>query len=282
MRAKTRRALKQSISIFLLIATLSAGILPPRIVALPRVVLMDVLSGPAAPAYFVSAQVAQAFRAALSKGPSRQELENEVKRLTAELARKESELAKTRQAMASYEDFRSVGRDSPFFVYSGDLLGRVRGGDSDVYSRSYTVNIGRQDGVDKGFPVVWGNIALGRISDVSNFYSRVRVLADVRSRVAVRFGRSRYEGVLVGNGRQVCPVRFVPNRVKEGEIEVGDIVVTSGTDACFPPDLVVGKVTRFTRRPSRPEADVEVELFMDFSRVENCLILKRLDEQGGD
>jgi cell shape-determining protein MreC len=75
-------------------------------------------------------------------------------------------------------------------------------------------------------------------------------------------------------------VRFVPNRVEESEIKVGDPVLTSGTDRIFPPDLVVGKVARFARRPAEPEALVEVELFMDLSHVENCLVLKKMKGRG--
>jgi len=282
MRDKTRRALKQSVSIFLLIATLSLKILPSEAIEFPRAFLMDVTALPAAPLYFISRHLVAAAGFSLSRRPSRQHLENEIKRLTAELLRKESELAKARQALASYEDFKAVARRNPFFVWSGDLLGYVRGGDTDIFSRSYIVSVGARDGVSKDLPVVWGNIALGRISEVGALYSRVRVLADPRSRVCVRFGHSRHEGVLVGTGRQICRVRFVPNRVEEGQIEVDDLVLTSGADGLFPPDLVVGKVTRFAKRPSQPEADVEVELFLDFSRLENCLVLKKTSGAAGD
>lgn len=275
MKDRTRRAVKQAAVILLLIGTLSVKILPPQAVQFPRAFLMDAVALPAAPLYFTCAQVAQTLDLGLGAGPSRLELENEVKRLTADLVKKESELTRAKQTIASFRDFTAVARRSPFFVWSGDLLGYVRGGDADVYSRSYIISVGTRDGVENGLPVVWGNIALGRISEVGALYSRVRVLTDPQSRVCVRFARSRHEGVLIGSGRQMCPVRYVPNKVEEGEIREGDVVVTSGTDGVFPPELVVGTVTQFIRRPGEPEASVEAELFLDFSRVENCLVLKR-------
>jgi rod shape-determining protein MreC len=67
----------------------------------------------------------------------------------------------------------------------------------------------------------------------------------------------------------------VPNQIDDAEIQVGDMVITSGSDGIFPPDLLVGRVTRFYKRPAEPAADVEVELLADFSRIQNCLVLKR-------
>jgi rod shape-determining protein MreC len=278
MKDRTRRGLKQSASIFLLVATLSLGSVPEEAAEIPGAFLMDAVALPAAPLYYVAGRLAEIGGFALSSGPSRRQLENEIKRLQADLIRRDIDLARARQALGSYEEFRAVSRRTPFFVWSGDLLGSVQGGDTDVFSRSYIVSVGSRDGVQVGYPVVWGNIALGRVSMVGALYSRVRILADPKSRVTVRLGAGRYEGVLAGNGRRSCPVLFVPN----ADIKVGDVVVTSGTDEFFPPDLVVGRVSRFNPRPSEPQADVEVELELDFSRVENCLVLKRDDSGARD
>jgi cell shape-determining protein MreC len=69
--------------------------------------------------------------------------------------------------------------------------------------------------------------------------------------------------------------------VDESEIQPGDFVVTSGTDGVFPPDLLVGRVARFYRRPAEPAADVEVELVAQLQLVQNCLVLKRSAGPGG-
>jgi rod shape-determining protein MreC len=277
MRDRTSRALKQFASIFLLVATLSMSLFPPGAVEFPRLLLTDAVAIPAAPLHFITSRLAGVFDFGFSSGPSRKDLENEIKRLTADLVVKEADLQRSRQELESYKEFMAVPRANPFFVWNGDLLGYIQGGDTDVFSRSYIISVGSHDGVAKDLPVVWGNVALGKVSQTYILYSRVRVLADPLSRVCVRFANCRYEGVLVGSGRQICPVRYVPNRVTDDEIKVGDAVVTSGTDGIFPPDLVVGKVTRFARRPAEAEADVEVELWMDFSRLENCLVLKKME-----
>jgi len=277
MRDRTSHALKQFASIFLLVATLSLSLFPPAVVDFPRLLLTDAVAIPSAPLHLITSHFAGALDWAFSRGPSRQDLEREIAKLNAIIVVKEADLQRARQELESYKEFMAIPRQNPFFVWNGDLVAYINGNDTDVFSRSYIVSVGSHDGVTKDLPVVWGNVALGKISQTYILYSRVRVLADPLSRVCVRFANCRYEGVLAGSGRQICPVRYVPNRVMDGEIRIGDAVVTSGTDGIFPPDLVVGKVTRFARRPAEAEADVEVELWMDFSRLENCLVLRKME-----
>lgn len=275
MRDRTRFAFKQAVAIFLLISTLAVGMVPQGAREGARNVLMGAVATFASPMYFLSGLVVKTPVAALSARRSREELQRDIDDLTGQLVVRESELRKIRQELEAIKGFQAAPVSNAYLASSGDLIGLIRGGDASVFSRSYILNVGRKHGVEKGAPVVWGKYAVGVISQVISRYSRVRVLGDPRSRVAVRFVRSRHQGILVGSARQACPVRFVPNPVADGEIEVGDYVVTSGADGVFPPNLVVGRVTRFFRRPSEPSADVEVELAVDFNRIENCLVLKK-------
>ncbi|MCD6405109.1 MAG: rod shape-determining protein MreC [Planctomycetes bacterium] len=281
MRDSTRFAVRQALSIFLLVATLVAGIIPSDIIEKPRAVLMDAVCLAAGPLYFVTAAVLKAPSRIISRHRSTDELEKNVTRLTAELVARDSQLRRARQALEGVRSFQSSPISDIYLAWSGDLVGCIQGADTSVFSRSYVINLGGKQGVAKGDPVVWGKLAVGVISEAAERYSRVRVLGDPRSRVAIRFVRSRDQGVLVGNGQQVCPVRFVPNR-SAGQIKAGDWVVTSGADQVFPPDLLVGRVSTFFARPSQPSASVTVELAIDFSRIESCLVLKKKPEVGED
>jgi len=281
MRANKGRPAKQAVSIILLVATLSLRLLPPQTVEFPRAFMMDVVAAPAAPLHYAASGVRAVLGLIGSGGSSGDDLEKQVVELSAELARTQAQLARAEQALASYGEFKYVAGRAPIFAWNASLNGYVVGGDTDVFSRSYVVGVGQSDGVAVGSPVVWGRVALGVVGEVGVFHSRVRILADSRSRICVRFARSGYEGVLAGTGAKACYVRFVPNRVGEGEISPGDLVVTSGADEIFPPDLAVGRVTRFYLRPAEPDAYVEVELIADYSRLQNCLVLKRSAGPGG-
>jgi rod shape-determining protein MreC len=281
MRVSRSRATKQALSILLLVATLSVGQLPPQVVEFQRAFMMDVAAAPSAPLNYAAGAVGRLLAMAGTSGKSNAELEKQVIDLTTVLAATQAELSRAREVMSTYEEFRYVTGRAPIFVWDAALNGYIVGFDPDVFSRSYVVSVGSGDGVSKGLPVVHGGVAIGVISEVGIWHSRVRVLADPRSRVCIRFARSGREAVLAGTGRNTCLVRFVPNQVDESEIQPGDFVVTSGTDGVFPPDLLVGRVARFYRRPAEPAADVEVELVAQLQLVQNCLVLKRSAGPGG-
>lgn len=282
MRDRTRFALKQAVSIFLLIGTLACRVIPTGFIDKPRAFLMDGVCRVSSPLYFLSGAVLSVPAAAVSWGQPREDLERQVQLLRADLAAKDSQLQRARQELESIKSYQGSPLSKSFSALGGGLQGSIRGGDTSVFSRSYVVNLGTRQGVQKGAPVIWGKYAIGVISEVGESYSRVRVLGDPESRLTVRFLRSRWPGVLVGRGRQTAPVRFVPNRVEEGEIKVGDLVLTSGVDRLFPPDLLVGRVSKFYKRESEPSADVEVELLVDFDRIETCMVLKYKPEIPGE
>jgi len=271
MRSSIRFAAKQALAIFLLVGTLAARIFPPGLAQRPREMLMEATATCAGPVYTLAASLTDLPG---WDSPSREELQKRIDRLTAQLAASRAEVRRLRAQIESANGFRSLPVSELYLSYSGEIVGLIRGGDSSVFNRTYLVNLGARQGVEKGCPAVWGRYAVGVVSEASSDHCRVRVLGDPLSRVPVRFAKSRHQGVLVGGGRQVCRVRFVPNRAA-GSISEGDYVMTSGAGRVFPPGLVVGRVVKFFRRPSEPSADVEVELLVDFGRVESCLILKR-------
>lgn len=275
MRDRTRFALKQAAAIFLLIVTLALRIVPDELLDAPQTLLMDGVCTVASPLYFLAGAVVDTPESLFSRGPSREKLELDVVKLTAQLAARDSQLRKAREELAALRGFSTIPLAENFFGWSGELQGFVRGADTSVFSRSYYVNLGVRQGVRKGYPVIWGRYAVGVVGQAGGRFSRVRVLSDPSSRVAVRFAGSRHQGVLVGSASQTCRVRFVSNRVEDGEVEVGEVVLTSGADLVFPPDLMVGRVVRFYRQPAQPSAAVEVELAIDFSRIENCVVLKK-------
>ncbi len=276
MRVSSARAAKQAFSIFLLVATLSLGQLPPPLIEFPRAFMMDAAAAPSAPLNYLSSVLAR-IGALLPSGASSADLEKQVAELSRQLASSQAELARAREIISSYEGFRYITGRAPIYVWNAALSGYIDivGSDTDLFSASYVAGAGSSDGIARGFAVVNGQTAIGVISEVGIWHSRVRVLSDPRSRISIRFARSGREAVLVGTGRNICRVRFVPNNIDDLEIQPGDLVLTSGSDGCFPPDLLVGRVVRFYKRPAEPAAEVEVELFVDFPRIQTCLILRR-------
>jgi rod shape-determining protein MreC len=60
---------------------------------------------------------------------------------------------------------------------------------------------------------------------------------------------------------------------REDALRVGDLVHTSGLGQRFPPSILVGRVTRIVREDFGLYQEVEVSPAVDFSRLEEVLIL---------
>ena len=89
-----------------------------------------------------------------------------------------------------------------------------------------------------GMAVLSADGVVGRIDKIFDDYSDVMLVTDARSKIAVEVARNRAQGILVGDAEDGCAVD-VP---KDYEIEVGDLIQTSGVDELFPKGHPVGSV----------------------------------------
>lgn len=123
-----------------------------------------------------------------------------------------------------------------------DLLAAERVGvDQSPLFRVMKLRIDRGDHfVRPEMAVVSADGVVGRIDKVFDDYSDVMLITDPRSRLAVEIARTRAQGILKGEGEDGCVVR-IP---KDYDIQVGDLVQTSGVDELFPKGHPVGSVTR--------------------------------------
>jgi rod shape-determining protein MreC len=70
--------------------------------------------------------------------------------------------------------------------------------------------------------------------------------------------------------RYACKVEMVDSR---DEVEIGDLLVTSGKGRWFPRGIPVARVTRVVKRELGRDQDVDAAPTVDFSRLEDVLVL---------
>ncbi len=151
-------------------------------------------------------------------------------------------------------------REEP--VASGRLVG-LSGG---PFLRSGFVNLGRADGVAPGDPVVASEGLVGRVIEVGRRAARVLLVNDLNSRVPVRVGRAGVPAIAVGRNRKRLSLVFAP---PDAAVQVGDMVVTSGADGVFAPDIPVGTVEAVG-------AEILVRPAVSLSRTDHVRVLKAL------
>ncbi len=141
--------------------------------------------------------------------------------------------------------------------------------DATSWFRTVVINKGHQAGVHDGMPVVVAEGAVGRVIRSSAHESRVLLVTDASSAIASLVQRNRTRGVCRGRGDSLT----MDFALRQEDIEVGDQIVTSGTGGVFPKGLVLGTVTRVTREEYGLFQTVDVAPSVDFSRLEEVLVL---------
>ncbi|QJD99383.1 rod shape-determining protein MreC [Massilia forsythiae] len=133
----------------------------------------------------------------------------------------------------------------------------------DPSTRRVVLDRGSRSGVKLGLPVIDNAGVVGQVTRVFPFTAEVTLLTDKEQAIPVQVLRSGLRSVAYGRGHSgLLDLRFVaPN----ADIQVGDVLVTSGLDGMYPAGLAVAKVVQvenvaagaFGRVVCQPLAGVE-------------------------
>jgi rod shape-determining protein MreC len=122
-------------------------------------------------------------------------------------------------------------------------------------------------------PVLSPDGVVGAVLHTTNDMVDVQLAVDASFGVDVEDERTRARGFVRGTGdpaRYGCKIEMVDSR---DDVEVGDLLVTSGKGRWFPRGIPVARVTRVVRRELGRDQDVDAVPTVDFSRLDSVLIL---------
>ena len=160
---------------------------------------------------------------------------------------------------------------NPTYTYkAAEVVGHVIGQDPSNLLQFIIVDVGTDDGVAKGMPVVTDRGLVGRIVEVSSRSSKVLLITDVSSSVNAIVQSSRATGIVQGKSGGGLVMKYIPQPVT---VNVGDIILTSGLGATFPKRLVIGQVTAVHKRDIELFQQVEIKPTVDFDRLEIVLVI---------
>jgi rod shape-determining protein MreC len=134
-------------------------------------------------------------------------------------------------------------------------------------------------GVRTGMPVVSHDGAVGTVLRVAGDKVDVQLTVDSGFGVDVVDERTGARGFVRGGGdRSRYQVR-VEYFERTDEVAIGDLLVTSGVGCRFPKDIPVARVTKVVQRDWGMYQTVEAEPTVDFSRLEEVLIVLTDDKE---
>ena len=151
------------------------------------------------------------------------------------------------------------------------IASSVIGYDSTSLAGSIVLDRGRNHGVKTEMPVLLADHVVGQIIAVSPNSSKALLITDTSSAVDAIVQDSRVRGVVRGLRRyNICDLQYV---LPEDEVKVGDRIITSGMDGVFPKGLLIGIVREVNKNVASIFQKVTIRPSVDFSKLENVLIL---------
>lgn len=143
---------------------------------------------------------------------------------------------------------------------------------------SITINRGSHHGVTPGMAIMTGLGTVGTVHSVSSRTATVILCTDSRSAVG---GMVQDSGdlVLVEGDPENSGLLLAKPLSKDVELNIGDVLVTSGLSQLFPKGMPIGRITEIV--PSRYELSfiAYVQPFVDFARLEYVFVVIKDGEQ---
>ena len=130
------------------------------------------------------------------------------------------------------------------------LVAELLAVDIDPYKQQITINKGERDGVYPGQAIIDARGVMGQVIHVSSHSSSAILISDPSHALPVQLNRNGLRSTVFGVGKpDELELRFIPHN---SDIEVGDLVVTSGLGGRFPPGYPVARVITVDRPPGKP------------------------------
>jgi rod shape-determining protein MreC len=155
-------------------------------------------------------------------------------------------------------------------VPSQGVTARVIGRDASGLFQTLALDRGDSDGIKAGMAVVCADGVVGRIAQTSWHASRVLLISDHNSGVDALVQRTRARGIVEGALSGACSMKYIK---RDDEVDIDDVVVTSGLDGIFPKGIRIGHVSGVTKKDVGLFQVADVTPAADFSKLEEVMVM---------
>jgi rod shape-determining protein MreC len=137
------------------------------------------------------------------------------------------------------------------------------------------IDIGANDGIQIGMPVISSAGLVGKVVGVSNKTAEVQLITDQYSSISARDQSTRAVGLIEGNINGTINFNLI---AKDQQIAKGDIIVTSGFGGVFPKGILIGNVEDVQDKPYLFYKQVLIKPFINFNNIEEVLVITNAPE----
>lgn len=151
-------------------------------------------------------------------------------------------------------------------IIPAEVIGR----DPDKIADVVVIDVGRDRGVERDWPVVTAEGLVGHIIEVGARSSVVQLL--MRTQVSAMVQESRAQGVVAWVHSNIFELRFVE---AVADIQPGDQVISSGLGGRYPKGIPIGEVFEVRPRARDPLfREVYLQSKVDFHKLEEVFVVR--------
>jgi rod shape-determining protein MreC len=142
---------------------------------------------------------------------------------------------------------------------------------SNPISQRVVIDRGSEDGLKLGNPIASDSGILGQVVRLYAGSAEVSLLEDRDFAVPVQVARNGLRAAVFGTGRgSLLELRYLP---VASDLEVGDVLLTSGIDGTYPPGFAVAMISRIERNVDKNTANVFCTPIAGINRNRQALAL---------
>lgn len=147
----------------------------------------------------------------------------------------------------------------------------------DPYSRKVIIDRGNRDGLVVASPVINEVGVLGQVTRVYPYSAEVTLLTDKEAAIPVLNARTQARSAAFGNSAGAgLELRFMAGNA---DVQVGDLLSTSGVDGIYPAGVPVAKVVSVDRRVDTGFARIALTPLAEPDSVRHVLVLEPVGVQ---
>ena len=149
-------------------------------------------------------------------------------------------------------------------------VGKIVNDNFTYLMRSLIINLGKNDSIETNYPVLDVNGLVGKIIAVGDKASQVQLINDKNFIVSVRVGKDLVLGEFIPGHEGMG---IIDGIYKTAEINVDDIVYTSGISTIYPEGIPVAKVIAVNKDTDKPFQEVIVKIAADLKNYNYLFVL---------
>ncbi|MDH5764548.1 MAG: rod shape-determining protein MreC [Gammaproteobacteria bacterium] len=164
------------------------------------------------------------------------------------------------------------------------LIAELLSIDMDPYRQQVVLNKGQHHSVYHGQPVIdaWG--VMGQVVHIGEYSSTAMLITDPSHAIPVQVNRNGLRSTVFGNGQtDNLELKYIPHNA---DIEIGDLIITSGLGGRFPPNYPVGRIISIERPAGETFANVIAQPIAHIDRSREILLVwhnaPEIEEAPGD